>query len=129
MLIPDFIDPIDAWIGRMLHGPMHRFSFKRTNEFSGADVEMLLRRYGVRVWGREFDSKEELALLVKKSQASWAEYVLCRAGVPLTCKLVYARNAKYPEKHKPGSMPKKWATGGVKPHTIIDHIVSFLYRL
>lgn len=87
------IDPInwlDGLFGQLLHGPMHRFTFSRQGDFTGVDVERMLQQYGVRVWGREAD-KEEIGLLVKESQAIWAEYLLCRAGVPLTCSLQRAR--------------------------------------
>lgn len=125
----DLIDPIDAWFGRILNGPMHRFSFSRHGGFSGAEVEMLLRQYGVRVWGREFDAPDELALLVKKRQAIWAEYILCRACVPLTCQLLDPRNEQYRQRHAPGSMPTPWTERGIRPHTMIDYIVDWLYRL
>jgi len=127
--LPDLIDPIDAWIGRLTHGPMHRFTFSTAGEFSGVEVEMLLRRYGIRIWGRELDQPDELAFLVKRRQAIWAEYILCRAGVPLTCPLLDARNAQYRQQHAQGSMPTPWDQQGIGPHTFVDHVVDWLNRL
>ncbi|MCB0116341.1 MAG: hypothetical protein KDD84_19720 [Caldilineaceae bacterium] len=126
LLGPDIPDWIDGFVGRLLHGPMHRFSFSRHSGFTGSDVEHLLRRYGVRVWQREMDDPDELALHVKQSQAVWAEYVLCRAGVPLTCELLEPRNAEHAAQHD--SMPTPWSEKGVGAHTVIDHVVDWLDR-
>jgi hypothetical protein len=124
---PDIVDWIDGLVGRLLHGPMHRFSFSRRTGFTGSDVEHLLRQYGVRVWEREMDDPEELALHVKRTQAVWAEYLLCRAGVPLTCKLLDPRNAQWAAQHE--TLPTPWTEKGVGPHTVIDHLVDWLDRL
>jgi len=129
MLKIDIIDPIDGWLGRRRHGPMHRFTFSREGDFYGIEVEHLLRRYGIRVWGREVTDPHEIALLVKWKQAGWAEYVLCRAGVPLTCPLIDPRNAKYQQRHAPQTMPTPWNVRGIGPHSLVDHIVDWLNRL
>ncbi|MCB0105537.1 MAG: hypothetical protein KDE53_06505 [Caldilineaceae bacterium] len=128
-MVPDLIDAIDGWSGRWLHGPMHRFSFLRAGDFSGADVEKLLRQYGIRIWGRELDHPEELAFLVKKRQAHWAEYLLCRAGVPLTCTLLDPRHAQIRNQHLANSMPTPWTERGIGPHSLVDHVVDWLDRL
>ena len=125
----DIIDPIDGWLGRILHGPMHRFSFSRSDDFAGIEVEHLLRRYGIRVWGREVTNEREVAILVKQRQAVWAEYILCRAGVPLTCQLLDQRNAQYRQRHGPGAMPTPWDAKGIGPHSLVDHVVDWLDRL
>ena len=125
----DIIDPIDGWLGRLRHGPMHRFTFLRAGDFSGIEVEHLLRGYGIRVWGREVTDSEEIALLVKRKQAVWAEYLLCRAGVPLTTPLLDPRNARYSERHPQRSMPTPWTEHGIGPHSLVDHIVDWLNRL
>ena len=123
------LDAIDAVTGRLAHGPMHRFTFRRGGGFTGAQVEMLLRQYGIRVWGREMDDKDELAFLVKRSQAVWAEYILCQAGVPLTGPLLDPRNEEYRHRHPQGAMPTPWTERGIGPHTLVDHLVDWLYRL
>ena len=127
LLFIDLLNPIDGYTGRFLHGPMHRFSFSTHGDFTGAQVEKLLRQYGIRIWGRELDNDDELAFLVKRSQAVWAEYILCRAGVPLTCQLLDPRNEQYPIFHD--SMPTPWQEKGIGPHTLVDHIVDWLDRL
>lgn len=128
ILGPDIPDWIDGVVGKLLHGPMHRFTFRRRHGFTGSEVEHLLRQYGVRVWGREMDDPDELALMVKQSQAEWAEYVLCRARVPLTCALLDPRNADYAAQ-APGTLPKPWTEQGIRAHTLIDHLVDWLDRL
>ena len=128
-MLPDLIDPIDGWYGRLWHGPLHRFSFLRDGGFTGAQVEQLLQQYGIRIWGRELDDATELAFLVKQKQAIWAEYVLCRAGVPLTSKLLDPRNAQYRQRHGAGTMPTPWSPSGIGPHSLVDHVVDWLNRL
>lgn len=126
---PDVIHPLDGLIGKWLHGPMQRFTFARGAGFTGADVERLLRQYGIRLWGREIEDDTEIAFLVKQTQAVWAEYILCRAGVPLTGKLLDPRNEQYRQQHAPGSMPLPWSERGIGPHSFVDHVVDWLNRL
>jgi hypothetical protein len=125
----DLIDAIDGWIGQLTHGPMHRFAFCRQGDFSGAEIEMLLRQYGIRVWARELTNPDEIAICVKQKQAVWAEYLLCRAGVPLTGKLLDPRNEHYRRRHAPDSMPTPWSDRGIRPRSFVDHVVDWLYRL
>lgn len=122
---PDLIDAVDGWAGRLAHGPMHRFTVSTQGDFTGMEVELMLRQYGVRIWGREFDQADEFAFLVKRGQAVWAEYILCRAGVPLTSPLLDARNAAYRRE----TMPQPWTKQGIGPHTFVDHVVDWLNRL
>jgi len=128
-ILPDLLNPLDGLLGRMAHGPMHRFVFSTQSEFTGADVEMLLRQYGIRIWGREAIGEDELGLLVKQRQAVWAEYILCRAGVPLTSPLLDPRNEHYQERHAPNSMPTPWDERGISAHSVIDHVVDWLNRI
>jgi hypothetical protein len=123
----DIINWLDGMIGRAMHGPMHQFTFSRKGDYSGVEVEIILRQYGIRVWGREADA-DEIGILVKRKQAVWAEYLLCRAGVPLTSELLDPRNAAYRQRHAHGAMPTPWTERGIRPHTIIDHIVDWIHR-
>lgn len=126
---PDVIHPLDGLIGKWLHGPLQRFTFARGAGFTGAEVEQLLRQYGIRLWGREIEDDTEIGFLVKQTQAVWAEYILCRAGVPLTGKLLDPRNEQYRQHHAPGSMPTPWSERGIGPHSLVDHVVDWLNRL
>lgn len=126
-LLFDWINPLDGVWGRLVHGPMHRFTFHAPGDFSGSEVEMLMRQYGIRIWGREMDDDEERAFLVKRSQAIWAEYLLCRVGVPLTSPLLDPRNAQYAVQHD--DMPDPWQERGIGPNSLVDHAVSWIDRL
>lgn len=126
---PELIHPLDGLIGKWLHGPMHRFCFARGAGFTGVEIEMLLRRYGIRIWGREIEDEDEVAFLVKQRQAVWAEYILCRAGVPLTSTLLDPRNEQYRQHHAPGAMPTPWSNDGIGAHSFVDHVVDWLVRL
>lgn len=128
-LLFDWINPLDGLMGRLVHGSMHRFTFCGTSDFSGYEVEQLMHQYGIRIWGRETNSPEELAFLVKHTQAVWAEYILCRAGVPLTCSLLDPRNAQYIERHERGSMPEPWIEEGIGPIGFVDYAVDWIARL
>lgn len=115
----DPINAIDALVGRLLHGPMHKFTFTEEAGHSGYDVERLLQQYHIRCWGRAAQGKE-CSLLVKRRQAAWAEYLLCRAGVPLTGKLLNLAH-----RGKAGKMPPPWTRHGVGPKTFVDYVVRF----
>lgn len=129
MALPDLINWLDGVSGRLTHGQLYRFTFSTATGFTGVEIEMLLRQYGIRIWGREIIEQKELAFLVKERQAVWAEYILCRAGVPLTSKLLDPRNEQYRQQHAPGSMPTPWSERGIGPHSFVDHVVEWLNRL
>lgn len=67
--------------------------------------------------------------VVKRKQAVWAEYLLCRAGVPLACDLLDPRNAEYPEQHPVDSMPVPWTEKGIAAVTLIDHFGEWLAKV
>ena len=72
--------------------------------WNGVEVEALLKRHGVRIWGRGF-LDERIFFRVKKRQARWAEYLLLRRGVPVTNDPFDPRNVDYAERYVPGSEP------------------------
>ena len=78
--------------------------FERDSGWSGVEIEALLMRHGVQIWGRGF-FENQIFFRVKKRQARWAEYLLLRAGVPVTGVLVEPRNAEWTEQYEPGSEP------------------------
>ena len=126
-LFPDLINPLDGAWGRVTQGPMHRFTFHPASGFSGAEVEKLLGQYYIPIWGREMDDPEERAFLVKRAQANWAEYLLCRAGVPLTSPLLNPRNARFGERHD--TMPTPWQSSGIHPYSFVSATVAWLDKL
>lgn len=79
----------------------------RQSSWRGIDVERLLARYGIKVWDRGA-SGEELYFCVKRRQVKWAEYVLLRAGVPLTSLPAEPRNNAWAARYSanPGPPPQ-----------------------
>jgi hypothetical protein len=88
------------------NAPIIRVS--RNSSWAGIDIERLLLRHGVRIWDRGATSTE-LFFRVKRRQVKWAEYLLLRAGVPVTGVLVEPRNRDYADGYAPGSEPPNWA--------------------
>lgn len=80
----------------------------RFSSWSGIQIERLLYRHGVKLWDRRL-SGDELCFAVKRRQAVWAEYLLLRAGVPVTSPLVEPRNRFYTAGYPPGSEPPRSA--------------------
>jgi hypothetical protein len=78
----------------------------RYSSWHGIDVERLLKRHGVKVWDRGL-AGDDLYFCVKRRQVKWAEYLLMRAGVPVTSVLVDPRNRDYGQRYPPGSEPPK----------------------
>lgn len=75
--------------------------------WNGQMVEGLLGCYGVKVWDRGA-SGEELYFCVKRRQAKWAEYVLLRAGVPVTSVLKESRNTGWAMRRLGIPIPQGW---------------------
>lgn len=125
----DFIDRLDEiistfihadWKGaRSRHGPAGlvgeflaslsgqntwTFWVPRNAGYRGIEIERLLTRHGVRIWGRGFLG-DFLYFRVKKRQARWAEYLLWRAGIPVVSQPFNPRNQTYGEQYPPGSEP------------------------
>jgi len=91
---------LDCVISR--NAPTIRVS--RYSSWSGHDIAQLLGRHGVRVWDRGI-AGEDLYFCVKRRQVVWAEYLLLRAGIPVTSALVEPRNSEYTRSYPPGSEP------------------------
>ncbi|MEM7533965.1 MAG: hypothetical protein AAF639_17410 [Chloroflexota bacterium] len=126
------INSLDGWFGRTQHGPMHRFTISREGDFNGYDIEQLMQKYGIRIWGREMDGDTELAFLVKETQAVWAEYLMCRSGIPLTSPLLEPRHTHLHQQHltdaENRTMPTPWDEKGIGPISFIDHLVDWIAR-
>ncbi|MBM3127588.1 MAG: hypothetical protein FJ009_03025 [Chloroflexi bacterium] len=97
----------------------------RGSPWRGIDIERLLARHGVKVWDRGI-AGDDLYFCVKRRQLKWAEYLLLRAGVPVTSALSEPRNAHWAEKYPPGSEPPtRRATPGSFSDWI-DQLLAFL---
>jgi hypothetical protein len=107
--LPDVICILDTAWGYIRHGRLHRFTWASVK---GAKIERVLRDYGIPCYGRSWNPRtKERTCLVPMKQAVWAEHLLMRSNVPLTCKLL-RRN------HTPGPMPKPWGVGVRRPNLV-----------
>ena len=96
----DIISPIEEVIVEMCIGPGHAI---RWTGHVGADVEQLLRTYGIRVYGRRVNTKVkpwEYRCKVTKAQRRWAEYVMMKSGYNITSPVLKV----YP----PGPIKSNW---------------------
>ncbi|MDE3088496.1 MAG: hypothetical protein KGJ80_03815 [Chloroflexota bacterium] len=96
---------------------------QRDAGWNGFEVEALLMRHGVRIWGRGFIG-EQIFFRVKKRQAGWAEYLLLRRGVPVTSGPFDPRNADYAERYAPGSEPPARTKRSNALDDLLDGILS-----
>ena len=104
---------LDSLTLRAANGAMHKFAF-RTGKFNGRGIEQLLGEHGIRVFERTKLGGGELGFSVRRDQAEWAEYLLCRAGVPLTSELL---NPKHDDLLHPQ---------GKKPRSLLERILQWL---
>jgi len=103
----------------------HKFQFLRQQpDWRGIDVERLLLRHGVRMWDRDFD-RYHLYFRVKKEQERWAEYVMMRAGVPLTGALIDPRHANVTVGSEPSAKGAPLKLRGID--AILDAILDALF--
>ena len=100
-----------------------RLAVPRACGWSGRDMEQLLRRHGVRIWGRNFD-RHHLYFRVKLEQANWAEYLLWRRGIPVVSPPFNPMNRSYGLRHAPGSEPG--ASNRRQPN-LIEDLLSRLF--
>ena len=84
-----------------------RFQISRHEGLSGWEVEQLLKKYGIIIWGRGFDV-DSIYFNVKAEQANWAEYLLKRRGLTIFTAPYNPLNDLYPARHPQGSMPISW---------------------
>ncbi len=111
--ILDAVNVVDRLGGLILsirHGGAHTFAIDRTKH-TGQQVEDVLKRYKIAVFGRRITSTHAI-LSVPNKQARWAEYVMLRAGIVPDGPLIDARNAPWAGRHAPGQAPRPW--GGRK---------------
>jgi hypothetical protein len=102
-MVFDWIRPVAALVQNLVNGPSHVFAIPEQAGWSGADIERLLARYGISIWGRMVINGC-LVFSVRQAQARWAEYVLQRAGLPI----VSGRTGKEAKRSRrpPGNLKK-----------------------
>lgn len=92
--------------------------------WTGLEVERLLTRHGVRIWGRGFMGGH-LYFHVKRRQARWAEYLLWRAGISVLSRPFDPRNQRYAERRPRASEPP----GGSDHTRLKKGLLDFIYDL
>lgn len=102
---PDIVKWIDDAYCIARRGSGVKITWASGGGFYGARVEGILRKYGVRVYARQyaFSKDEDLGVTVRQQQAVFADWLLRRAGVPVTSTAL--TNATE------GEMPLAWGTG------------------
>lgn len=116
---------IDEFFACVNYANAPTISVSRYSRWRGIDIEQLLHRHGVKIWDCRV-AGDELYFCVKRRQLKWAEYLLLRAGVPVTSALIEPRNTEWAEKYPPGSEPP---TRRAKPETLaglIDQLRALL---
>lgn len=111
----NLIDRAEGLLSGIRYKDMGRqFAIPRVDKggpFTLAEIEDLLARYGVAVYGRTHDANH-MYFHVKKRQARWAEYLMLHAGVELCNATVDERNPCYAASHETGWMPRPWSEAG-----------------
>jgi hypothetical protein len=111
-----------------------RWRFLVTKDgWCGYNVECLLRTYGIAIADRGLVRQESgnlISFTVKLSQANFAEYTLCRAGLEIRCKYYNLNNSNaapnYMDKHS-SLMPG--GGGGIRRDMmtrILDFVSPFM---
>jgi hypothetical protein len=107
MTIFDWISPVMAWVQDIFNGPSYTFLVPEDSGWSGREIQGMLKRHGVRVWGLMIVNRT-LMLSVRQAQARWAQYLLQRYGVPVENPLVGSHR-------NPQRVTSANATSSVKP--------------
>jgi hypothetical protein len=78
----DWISPLIAIVQNLANHPSHTFLVPANCGWSGSQIEHMLKRHGVHVWGR-MTVRRTFMLTVRRKQARWAQYLLQREGIPI----------------------------------------------
>lgn len=93
----DLINWLDGVLAEMRYGT-HTFIVHYRSGWTGYEVECLLRKYGILVYGRMYNElspdEDHYGFRVARHQAGWAEYLMFRAGVPIVSPTFDPRNEK-----------------------------------
>ena len=80
----DWITPTVAFVQDFFRGPVSDFGIPPHAGWGCSDIQHLLNRNGVRVWGLMYNvSGDILMFTVPKTQANWAYDLLQQEGIPI----------------------------------------------
>lgn len=89
MIFPDVIKWLDDLFCTMRNGRGTLITFQTDSSWAPVDVEKLLRRFGVKVYGRRYADKEGHAgLTVRNAQARYADGLLRGRNVNVTSRVL-----------------------------------------
>lgn len=108
---------LDELVMRAGAGSLHTFSFTPSRSFTGREVDEILREHGIQIFDRRRDAEGNLHFGVRKAQALWAEFLLCRAGVRLTSPLLDPVHAELLEEEAP------------RERTLVQRLLDALLRI
>jgi len=77
----DWLSPVLSIAGDLANGGGHTFLIPEDCGWTGHEIASLLRRSGIKTWGH-MNVNHTFMISVKPSQASFAHYLLERAGLP-----------------------------------------------
>lgn len=122
------IDPVkwlDDFLCLLRYGPGVKLTWTNVGGWPGGRVEQILRQYGIRVYRRQYSFHgSDYGLHVFPQQAAWAEYLLRKAGCPLTSPLISEANRRV---QAGSTMPKAWGVPA-KPVGLAGRVLDFLMR-
>lgn len=102
----NLIDRLTGLIRGVGYGDLgHKFTVRyadRGGHHSRAEIEAMLSKYGIAVYGRTHDANH-MHFLVKKRQAPWADYLMRNAGVAIVGEPLAPGNGS-----PKGKLPAAW---------------------
>lgn len=112
----DWISPVLAWIQDLRNGPSHTCLVPEDCSWSGREIQQLLQRHGIKVWGAMIVNRT-IMLTVRAKQARYAQYLFDRHGVPTLNSPRHSKTRHRPPKgREPGLYERgqKWLDGFAK---------------
>ena len=119
------IEDIEGVFARWKHKTLHKFVVSRFS-VSGADVEYILRNYGIPLYLRNVIG-DNVHFSVPESQATWSEYIMCGRGFAVATVLREKRHRVIYEKALRGeyTIPPAWGNG-IKAKTFSGCMVDLI---
>ena len=114
------VDELMRWLSGV---KSWKFAVSRNCGWSGQQIEEMLAKYGVKVWGRGF-TRDTLTFRVKYQQANWAEYLLWQHRITVHSSPFNPQNRQYGEQRSfnPHNSPHQ------KEPDWLDSLVSFFLQ-
>ena len=119
----DWFEALDALVRSLSGAKSWTFSVSRNCGWSGQQIESMLRKYGVKLWGRGF-TRDTLTFRINVKQANWAEYLLHQHAIPVHSRPLNVKNRDYAkrEQFNACSSPRRQRAGWLEAllSTLLD---------